>query len=182
MDKKLIFTCLITGIITTVVSGLLFLSGVFLFSLLGTFFIPGLLFGLVVSTYFNDGESTHRFIFTIICSIIYLFSAFITFYLNAATNYIVLAFYSTLTLPLITLLFDSLIKKLENKKKSLTIALIGGFFSGIIIYALLHFIRLSNIINFQGENGAFAETITQLLIFPFWQTFFAFTIKLKNKG
>jgi hypothetical protein len=96
--------------------------------------------------------------------------------LNAATNYIALVLLSTFTLPLITIIFDSTIKKSGEEKSSILIALIGGFLSGLIIYTLQYLIK----IKLQGENAALALLLIQFLIFPFWQFAFALSVKIKK--
>lgn len=176
MDKKFIITCFTTGIITTILTSGLFISGVFLFSFFGALIIPSLLFGLVMTRYFSDITFKSKLIFTSISFIIYLFSAFTSFYLNAATNYIALVLLSTFTLPLITIIFDNTIKKSGEQKSSILIALIGGCLSGLIIYFLQYLIK----IKLQGENAALALILVQFLIFPFWQFAFALSVKIKK--
>ncbi len=173
MDKKLILICLSTGILTTLITGGLARQGILLYFLTGTLLIPPVLFSFVLTTYYKTISRKHYVIFTCLCSIIYVFSAVMTFNLDSFANGLAFIFFSTLTLPLITLIFNSIIKKLTNLKKSVTIAIIGGFASGFIIFCLTHLFKTRFISMNQDINSSFI----QLLIYPMWQTAFGMTVK-----
>ncbi len=174
MDKKLLITCLATGLVTTVLSVGLFYSGIFIFTLLGIILIPGFLFGLAVTNHYKEISSRQKTLFISISTLVYIVCALTTFYLSGSTSNISIVLFSTFSLPLITLLFNNFIKKLKNIQASLLIGALGGFLTGIIMFSILYFVDEK----VQGESGSALLILSNLLIFPIWQTFFALTIKV----
>lgn len=177
MDKKLTIICLTSGIATTVITSGLFFIGLFYISVLGTLLLPGLLFSIVLTKHFKNITSKNKLFFILTSVVIYFVSALTTFYLNGATQGITLILLSFISIILLTVSFDSFVKKLKNMKKSIVISFLGGLLSGLIIFTLSYFIKTSDDIKMQGENGAVMIMLVQLLIFPLWQTAFGLSIK-----
>src|SRR3989338_1129623 len=125
MDKKLVLICLASGITTAIiVGGLIFVGGHLAFWV--SLFLPGFLFSIVLTIYYNDIPLRNKLIFILACTIIFWLSATTTFYLYEITNGITLLFFSSTSLLLTILAFDRQVRKLNKLSQSLTTFLTGG--------------------------------------------------------
>jgi len=167
--------CFISGLVTTVITcGFIFI-GHFFVSLILTLLFPGLFFAYLITKYYKAISVKNKIFFTLICSSIYFVSALITAYLNGATHGVIIIVFSVVSLCLVVLSFNSMVKKLTNLERSLGHAVIGGLLSGILPAILENIITKSNY-NF-GESGMLWVHFNRMTIFALWQTSFALTIK-----
>lgn len=170
MNFKLIFLCLLCGLLTAV----LLLTFFCLMPELGLFFIfvlPGIIFGLVLTKYFKRSNP----LFIIASAVIYFICALFNTMFMAKTYELIIIACSLGGMLSLLGVFNNRVVPLANFRKAALIGSIGSVVSALVIVALVYYIDHSS--EFNGEGADVLMIMSNFLIFPLWQTAFAMAIK-----
>ncbi len=142
-------------------------------------FLPGLLFGTIISRPFSFSGSTMRVTFIVMSTLICILAEITTFLLVETTNGYIIILTSSLSSLFLFKFYIWIFDVKQIGKNGVIMALISGFLSAVVMLGVNWLVKfgLSN----QNENTLYYfKLISPYFIFPCWMTGFSFTIYLQK--